>query len=451
MDTPICDFVQSYIGRQALRLHMPGHKGKAFLGVEERDITEIAGADVLYAAKGIIRRSEENAAALFGSAKTLYSAEGSSLCIRAMLYLAAMYAKANGKRPCIAAGRNAHKTFVTAAALLDLDVCWLFPKTYENLLACKITAADMEKALTGMKEKPVAVFITSPDYLGNMADIGALAEVCHKQGVLLLVDNAHGAYLRFLPQPLHPMELGADLCCDSAHKTLPVLTGGAYLHISENAPPFFCGRAQAAMSLFASTSPSYLILQSLDGVNRRLAEDYPKRLAQTAKMLSNCKRRLRAVGYTLIGDEPLKLTVAAKYFGYTGNALAQLLSAQGVECEFYDPDFVVMMFTPEIDCKEMERLVNVMAAIPRRAAIAEKPPAPAAPVKAMPPGAALFSVREQLDVHACCGRVLADAGVSCPPAVLPVVCGEQIDEAALRVLTYYGIQTCDVVAQNENK
>ena len=100
---------------------MPGHKGSSYLGMEALDITEISGADVLYHGDGVIRASEENAARLFGTAKTLYSTEGSSLCIRAMLYLALLYARQTGRRPLIAAGRNAHKVFLTAAALLDLE------------------------------------------------------------------------------------------------------------------------------------------------------------------------------------------------------------------------------------------------------------------------------------------------------------------------------------------
>ena len=119
MDTPICDFVDRYIESGAFRAHMPGHKGKAFLGMEPLDITEFAGADSLYEATGIIRQSEENASRLFGC-KTLYSTEGSSQCIRAMLHLAALYAKEQGKQPLIAAARNVHKTFLSAAALLDL-------------------------------------------------------------------------------------------------------------------------------------------------------------------------------------------------------------------------------------------------------------------------------------------------------------------------------------------
>ena len=121
MQTPICDFVRRYAGSGALRLHMPGHKGCGPLGVEQYDITEIGGADSLYEASGIIRRSEQNAGALFG-AETFYSTEGSSLCIRAMLYLTALFAGQAAKRVKVAAGRNAHRSFLTACALLDLDV-----------------------------------------------------------------------------------------------------------------------------------------------------------------------------------------------------------------------------------------------------------------------------------------------------------------------------------------
>ena len=190
MDTPICDFARDYGSKDNIRLHMPGHKGKNQLGVEHLDITEIDGADSLYEASGIIQKSEENASRLFGC-PTFYSTEGSSQCIRAMLYLAVLWAKERGKPPVIAAGRNAHKTFLTGAALLDLDVRWLYPKNGGSYLSCNLTPEAVEAALE--QETPTAVYLTSPDYLGNVADIAGIAEVCHRHGTLLLVDNAHGA------------------------------------------------------------------------------------------------------------------------------------------------------------------------------------------------------------------------------------------------------------------
>lgn len=443
MKTPICDFVNEYKNSGKLRLHMPGHKGKDFLGIEGYDITEISGADVLYDANGIIRESEEIAAKLFGAKKTVYSAEGSSLSIRAMLYLAVLHAKENGRKPIIAAGRNAHRVFMTAAALLDFEIAWIFPETEENIISCDISPEYLDNFLS--KEKPSAVYITSPDYLGNIADIKGISDVCKKHGALLLVDNAHGAYLGFLRENMHPIALGADICCDSAHKTLPVLTGGAYLHISENAPDIMSVCAENAMSLFASTSPSYIIMQSLDMANKYIADGYPERLEKTAISVKNLKKRLADYGFDIIGNEPMKLTMSPKSMGYTGEEIAEIFSVNGVECEFSDPDFAVMMFTPEIGKDEIEQIGNILLNIEKREIITEKPPALSVPERAMTVREAVFSPSEEIDVSECEGRILASSAISCPPAIPIVVCGEKIDKSAIECFEYYGIKKCRVV------
>jgi len=449
MNTPICDFVRRYAEGGALRLHMPGHKGAGPLGMEALDITEIEGADSLYEAGGIIRESEKNASLLFG-AETLYSTEGSSLCIRAMLHLTAMYAKKLSRRPVIAAGRNAHKTFLSAAALLDLDVMWLYPEDADSYLACRLDADSLERALEDAKETPIALYITSPDYLGNVSDIGALAEVCRRNEMLLLVDNAHGAYLRFLPESRHPMDLGADLCCDSAHKTLPVLTGGAYLHLSSRLPEMLRAQAKNALALFGSTSPSYLILQSLDAANRHLAAEYPAQLAAFTELADAFKERLQEHGYALLGDEALKLTLRSKEYGYRGREYADLLLKKSIVCEFCDPDFVVMMLSPELGSAGLRRLEEAMLSIPRRRALAEPAPKLHRPQRALSIREAALSPAEILPAALCEGRVLAAASVGCPPAVPIVVCGERIDRNAVDCFAYYGIESCSVVIEGDH-
>ena len=444
METPICDFVRGYAESGTLRLHMPGHKGVGPLGVEALDITEISGADSLYEAGGIIRRSEENAARLFGC-QTLYGVEGSSQCIRAMLYLTVLWARQQGKRPIIAAGRNAHKAFLSAAALLDLDVVWLTPKQPDSYLSCLIGAEDLSRALSDMEERPAAVYLTSPDYLGNILDLAAISQVCRRLGVLLLVDNAHGAYLKFLPNSLHPMDLGADACCASAHKTLPGLTGSAYLHLSGQAPDLFHQQARAAMALFGTTSPSYLILQSLDLVNRYLADGYARRLAAFLPLLQRCKDRLTAHGYALQGEEPLKITLRTRDYGYDGRVFARILRENGVECEFADPDFVVLMPSLETGEAGLERLAGALLSIPRREALAEQPPRFSLPRRVLSIREAAFSPCETVPAAQSLGRVLAAVTVGCPPAVPIVVCGERVDEAAIRCFLYYGVDSCCVV------
>ena len=441
MDTPICDFVREYAESGTLRLHMPGHKGVSMLGMEQLDITEISGADSLYEAEGIIVRSEENASRLFGC-RTLYSAEGSSQCIRAMLYLAMIAAKGQGRRPRIAAGRNAHKTFLTAAALLDLEVTWLYPRENPNYLSCDLSPAELEARLAA--DRPTAVYLTSPDYLGDLVDIRALAEVCHRHGALLLVDNAHGAYLKFLPQSRHPMDLGADLCCDSAHKTLPVLTGGAYLHLSGELDAVVGDQAKNALMIFGSTSPSYLILQSLDGANRYLF-GYPDLLKYFLPHMEVLKDRLRSHGYRLYGQEPLKVTIETKPYGYTGQRMADLLREAGMEPEFADRDHLVLMLTPELGADALERIGQVLCSIPPRDAISEGPPVFRPARRSLSIREAMLSPSERLPVADCIGRILAVPTVGCPPAVPILVCGEEIDEHAIECFRYYGMTECCVV------
>ena len=438
MTTPISDFVRRYAEKNAVRMHMPGHKGQNVLGCEPWDITEISGADELYHARGVIRESEENAAALFGSARTLYSAEGSSLCIRAMLYLALM----QGRPPVLLAARNAHRVLTAAAALLDIDVRWLYSEE-NSLLSCPVSPAALDAAIR--REQPMAVYLTSPDYLGNTQDIPALSAVCRAHGVPLLVDNAHGAYLRFLPQDRHPLSLGADLCCDSAHKTLPCLTGAAYLHVSKNAPAVFAEQAERALSLFASTSPSYLILQSLDAANALLAEDFSRQLADAAARLDGLKGRLADHGYLLAGDEPMKLTIAPKAFGYTGDGLHDLLWGQGIECEFSDPDHLVLMPAPATPAAHWRQVESALLSIPRRAPIPDAPPPLPHPVRACSLRQALLAPQITLSIEDALGRILADAHVGCPPAVPILTAGEVIDQDAANCFRYYGFETCNVI------
>ena len=444
MNTPICDFVRGYAASGISRLHMPGHKGASVLGMEHLDITEIQGADSLYEAEGIIAESERCASALFG-ANTFYSTEGSSQCIRAMLCLALLHARGQGiARPRIAAGRNAHKTFLSAAALLDLDVTWLYPDGAASYLTCAVTAPMLERVFAE-DEKPTAVYLTSPDYLGNTVDVAALAEVCHRHGALLLVDNAHGAYLKFLFPSRHPMDLGADLCCDSAHKTLPVVTGGAYLHISRSAPADLVGEAKRALAMFGSTSPSYLILQSLDAANPILAGNYSAELSALSNRVSALRERLTAHGFVCVGDEPIKLTLCPKSYGYTGTDLAQILREGGIECEFADPDYLVLMFTPATTEGDITRLTDVLLSVSRRAAITEVPPAMRISERVMSVREAAFSPCETIPAAESVGRILAAATVGCPPAVPIVVSGERIDENAAAQFVYYGIESCVVV------
>ena len=440
MDTPILKMLKEYSERDILRLHMPGHKGR----LDKNDITEVEGADSLFDASGVIMESEENAGKLFG-ADTFYSTEGSSLSIRAMVYLTSLYAKETGKDSLILAARNAHKSFVSAAALTDVSVEWMLPKKNYGYLSCPLTSDEVEEQIR--KKDPIAVYITSPDYLGRTCDVGGIAEVCHRYGVLLLVDNAHGAYLKFLEGSMHPMDLGADMCCDSAHKTLEVLGGGAYLHVGRNAPKIFSERARSAMSLFASTSPSYLILASLDGVNERLGDDFKAVLTSFVNKIKVFNEKLERIGYKNVSEEPLKITLDAKDYGYTGDALAKELLRKDIVTEFHDRDYLVLMLSPYMTDGELERLYSALKNIPKRAAITEKSPKLTLPERKVGLREAVFSASEVLPCDSCLGRTLASVTVGCPPAVPIIVSGEVIDENIISAAKYYGTEYFTVIKE----
>ena len=256
MKPPLLDALEKQIGAGRARFHMPGHKGilpPPLCEAPAYDFTELPLTGSLFEGIGPMAETERAFSAFYNSGASLLSAGGSTLCIQAML---ALGASPGGK---IAAGRNCHAAAVNAMALLGLEPVWLYPdEPSGTALPGRVSPALVGRAL---RENPdlQAVYLTSPDYFGVLCDVEAIAEICHRRRVPLLVDNAHGAHLAFFG--LHPMALGADLCCDSLHKTLPALTGAALLHLRDGAR---AEEARARMALFGSTSPSYLILLSVD-------------------------------------------------------------------------------------------------------------------------------------------------------------------------------------------
>lgn len=425
---------------------MPGHKGNSFLGCESLDITEIDGADVLGSASGIIAQSENNASELFGSEHTFYSTEGSTLAIKAMLALIKRKAPIS-RRTKILAVRNVHKAFIYACALLDIDAQWIYPAEFSHLCNCKISAEELDEALSVSDTLPDAVYITSPDYLGSIADIKGLSAVCHRYGIPLLVDNAHGAYLAFCSPSLHPLALGADMCCDSAHKTLPVLTGGAYLHISKN---YSVNEAEARnmLSLFASTSPSYLTLQSLDLCNAYIANGYAQKLKDCTSRMNELKVSLASKGFDVEKSEALKLVISAKSHGYSGVELATHLRKFSIEAEYADRDILVLMATPELSCSDFVRLERALDSLERKHMHrSEYLALPKKPQRALSFREAILSESETVSTASAVGRICACPTVSCPPAVPIVMSGEIIDLDAIELMAYYGIKTVEIIKQ----
>ena len=442
MNTPVYDFLIQYAERDPVRLHMPGHKGRFGAPALQRamtlDLTEITGADSLFEAEGILAESERNAASLYGTAYTFYSCGGSTLCIQTMLLLMKQQGRA------VLAARNVHRAFLNTCVLLDLPVQWIYPRESDGILSGTYDLADFEAALQ-QQTRPACVYVTSPDYLGRMADIAGLAELCHRYHAKLLVDNAHGAYLHFLEKPLHPLDLGADMCCDSAHKTLPVLTGGAYLHLSGRVSDELCGEARQALALFGSTSPSYLTLCSLDRCNAYLAGAFRQELAEWTALLDETRQTLRQNGWQAEESDPLRLTLRAPA-GQTGTGLARLLRSAGMECEYADGDHLVLMLTPQNRPEELGRLVEALGRNDRPPKPPENLPLPKARQE-MSIREAMLRPQERVPAEKSLGRVCGSPTVACPPAIPIAVSGERIGPEAAALFRRCGVESVEVVRE----
>ena len=298
----------------------------------------------------------------------------------------------------------------------------------------------LDRILT--ETKACCVYITSPDYLGFVSDISSISEVCKKHGVYLAVDNAHGAYLKFFGN--HPMELGADICCDSAHKTLPVLTGGAYLHVSEE---LNATDVRRELSLFSSTSPSWLILASLDRCNKYMADpDFASSLRKLASRIESFSENIRIKTY---GNEYLKLTLCPNSLGYTGDMLADILRTYNIEPEFSDENHVTLMFSVNTRDEDFDMLVKALESVipmePLDIPVISVP----APEKAVSIRQAVMGKTEVVSVEDAEGRVAGFAKTSCPPAVPIVVAGERIRAEHIEALKAYGFETIEVYTDIE--
>lgn len=428
MNTPIYDFLKKYADNKTMRLHMPGHKGKALskLHTYEYDITEISGADSLFEADGIIAESEKNTALLYNTVKTCYSAGGSTLCIQAMLTLM----KQENRK--VIAVRNVHRSFIAACALLDIQPLWLFPDHAEGILSGEFPFARAEEMLKSHEHS--CIYLTSPDYLGKTADIKKISKLCHRYNAVLLVDNAHGAHLTAMGN--HPIQLGCDMCCDSAHKMLPALTGGAYLHIAD---PVYARKAKAAMSLFGSTSPSYVIMASLDlcaeYISEKLTDDIKRIIPELERLRKKISSR-----YNIYTGEPFHLTLLC-----SGSDLAGQLRKHNVECEYHDNDCIVLLFSPMNTAREIQEISDILMKCDPAPALNKGYIEFVQPETAVSIREAVMCRYETVAVEDSLGRICAGVDVPCPPAIPVAVGGEVINENCIKIFKRYGILSVNVI------
>ena len=247
----LSDRLNEYCSKDFYPFHMPGHKRRSdFLDI---DVTEIDGFDDLHHQEGILRDLTDEATELYGSRQTFYLVNGCTCGI-----LSALYATAHGSGGIVMA-RNSHKAAYHGAALTGQDLCYIYPRMTDYSLFTGIETKDIP--LDKIKDNTV-VFITSPTYDGIISDVEGIADAVHERGGVLVVDEAHGAHLPFGDRfPKSAIYCGADVVLQSLHKTLPAMTQTAVMHVCSNRVDI--DRVAAALDIFESSSPSYILMSSI--------------------------------------------------------------------------------------------------------------------------------------------------------------------------------------------
>lgn len=442
-EAPLVAALAAYRERELLPFHIPGHKqGRAAPppldtlwgpGLWQMDLTEVPGLDDLHTPRGAIKRAQELAARAFGAEETFFLVNGSSAGVMAMLG-----AVCNPGDEIILP-RNCHRSVTAGLVLSGAVPVYLAPAVLPPFgIPLGIRAEEVEEALE-KHPRAKAVLVVTPSYYGICSDLAPIAAAAHSRGIPLLVDGAHGPHLGFHPDlPEAALAAGADLVVHSTHKVLTSLTQSSLLH--RQGGRIDRERLAHMLRLVQTSSPSYLLMASLDACRRQLALRGRELLDGLLGLAQEVRERIGTLpGLQLLDPEdlprgfaldPTRLTVNVQGAGFSGPEAAAFLAEQGVQPEMADPANVVFIMTVADDTTTAEGLTRALAAL----AAARKPPRegrqvlealPLPPLR-LPPREAVFAPRERVPLARAQNRIAGEALIPYPPGIPLLNPGEEI-------------------------
>ena len=474
INTPLCRAIKKYLDKDMSRMHMPGHKGQNIYDISNLfsyDLTEVDGLDNLLDSKGAIKKTENLYRDIYGSELTVISAQGSTLGVQ-MMITAALMATENQEtqktekrttKKKIIIDRNSHISAVNTMALLDIEPVWIFhDKNINNqdinqdkkiFLPGIISAENIEDKIINNPDAEI-VYITSPNYFGEMMDLKSIFEVCKKHDKFLLVDNAHGAHLKFAPgKKLHPVDCGCSCCSDSLHKTLPVLTGGALVHVLDKRLVPYIKKAQR---IYSSTSPSYLIMLSIDllinYVNKNLREDF----LVLEKQIQELREFVKAQSFQLLEHKNVdnfKISIGPGRINCSTDQIAQIFRKFRIEPEYTSKDWVLLMFSPQNQDKDFQRIkdalgymVKVFNKLDNKKLKMQDFKTHSFEIqKALSLKQAMFCASKRVKTKDSMGKISASSITTYPPGVPIVMPGEVLSKELINWLISDNIDYIDIV------
>lgn len=456
---PLFDTLERYARGGIYPMHTPGHKNGRFA---DGDLTSLVGphglaldlpammaTDNTFHPAGCLRDAQVLAAQLLGARESFFLSAGSTLGVAAAL-LACVPPGST-----VALPRNIHRSVVAGLVLSGAEPRFL---DHEVLPACGALGVPLEELARALDTKPrvAAVLLTRPSYYGLAQDLSELAALCRSRGVPLVVDEAHGGHFHFLPpgSPEPALAAGADVVVQSWHKTLGSLVGSAMLHVGHDSPvtPL---QVRDALNVLQTTSPSYLLLASLDLVRRRMARHGERLFAEAVGEARRLEQEIEYLpGLRVLRPEtdsrmdghlrdPLRLVVNVGGTGWTGYDVEQHLRNEfQVEDEMSDWTNVVFLLSPEEDPAALRRLVLGLESVSDRARPASIRPAddelsrmmqPSIPPRALLPRDAALAPKHSIVLAQAAGEVCAEVVSFYPPGVPLLMPGEVITDEAIEV------------------
>lgn len=463
--TPLLDAVVERGDRfQEVPFHVPGHKrgggtppclGRMLAGAERYDLTELEGLDILSSPSGPILAAQQLAAAAWGADATWFLVNGTTAGIHAAVMATC------GPGDALLLARNAHLSAFNAMVLAGCTPVYAQPCCDAHLgIAHHVAPAALEAAFEAAARQELrvgAALVVSPTYFGVLSDIAGLAAVCHARGVPLLVDEAHGAHLGLHPAlPPSALQQGADMAVQSTHKQLSALTQAGMLHVRGGRVAR--ERVSRALQVLQSSSPSYLLMSSLDAAREQASTPaaHEEALAAAAYARQQLERlpgvQLLSAGQVAgsggVGLDPLRLTISLQQLGLTGYQAAAVLEQQcGIVAELATPTCVVLAMGIGSTQQHAQALVAAVQQLCQQhygdnsssssssassSSPAAPPAVPSTPDVRLSPRDAFFAAAEAVPAGQAGGRISAELLCPYPPGVPALYPGEVITEVVLQ-------------------
>lgn len=460
--TPLLDAIVDYTRERPTYFKIPGHRYEKGIsprwrqwtgdGIFQFDLTEAEGLDDLHCPEGVIKEAQELAAEIFHAKATYFLVNGTTCGNEAMVLTCA------GEKEKIMVPRNAHKSVLMGLILSGAEPVYLMPRFDEKTGLCgSIMPEDVEE---GFKKHPdcKGVFLVSPTYYGVCSNIRKISEICHKNNAILMVDEAHGGHLYFGKKSMGTDKLpqgailqGADICAQSMHKVTGSLTQSSLLHVGSDR--IDRGRLEANLHMVQSTSPSYLLMTSLDAARYELAMHGPQMLSRALELAENARSRINKIkgmhcyGKEIINEniydlDTTRLVISASDLGITGFELAdRLYEEYRVGLELADEKNVVAVVTYANEREDIQNLVDALEKIAQNTIQSQENiknfSMPSVPESVLSPRQAYFAPKKRISWENAKGKITGEALIPYPPGIPLVNPGEIITDEIWEYMEYY--------------